>query len=128
MKNKVNKREMKKKDHKVAITPGEQIKDALEVMQISQNELAKQLGVSATSVSQWIDNKRNPKPHHRKQLCELLDLDIYEFQGMERPDEMEYLTEQEKVMLSHFRNMDALQRRSLVKLLETFRQKELVNK
>ncbi len=105
---------------KLRLTPGEQIKDALVTHQMSQSDLAKEVGVSPSTISQWCDDKRNPKPRHQKLLCEILHLDIYQFQGYELPQDYEHLTFAEQEHLSLYRHLTDRQRLAISQMIKAF--------
>lgn len=106
----------------VEITIGERILDALIEHHMSQIELAEQLQVSPSTISQWCNDKRHPKPRHQKQLCKVLGLDIYELQGYEAPQNDFTMTTAELRLITCFRQMNETQRHFLLLLLETFLQ------
>lgn len=51
------------------ITQRERIKEFLEEFNLTQVDLAKKIGVSKASVSQWIVGKTEPTPQHEKRIA-----------------------------------------------------------
>ena len=56
------------------MTLGEQIKNSREKKNLSQEELAFQLGVSRQAVSKWENGKAHPDLYNFKLLCNLYNL------------------------------------------------------
>lgn len=50
------------------------LKEAIKAKGIKQTWLAKQIGVSEVTVSNWVKEKSTPKPHHKSKLVQLLDI------------------------------------------------------
>lgn len=63
------------------MTIGGQIKQKREEKQLSQEELAEQIGVSRQAVSKWEGDLSVPTGANRRALCQILSLDLPESEG-----------------------------------------------
>ncbi len=52
------------------------LKEHLESKGLKQKWLAKKMGVSQVTVSNWVSEKHVPKKHHLDKLSELLDIPV----------------------------------------------------
>ena len=66
------------------MTLGEQIKQARELKNLSQEELAEQLGVSRQAVSKWENNTSLPHGANRELLSEILELEFGDIETIPR--------------------------------------------
>ncbi len=60
------------------MTLGEQIKQAREMKNMSQEELASRLGVSRQAVSKWENNLAVPQGINKDMMKQILEVDILE--------------------------------------------------
>jgi len=67
---------------------GDRLKYFLEKNKMSRSELAEKLGVSVSTISLWLSNKREPKEKHRIELCTIFDVSYLEL--MHTSEELAY--------------------------------------
>lgn len=85
---------------------GENIKKAATLRGIKQVEIAKHLGVSQGSVSNWIKGTNSIDLELLAKLATFLGVSLDQIFGYERMDEALILTENEKDMIKYYRELD----------------------
>ena len=71
--------------HHMPVFFGDIIRNARKALGLTQKQLAQQLGVSNTSISNWEKNLSRPDPDMIQKLCAVLRLQPNEFYAAESP-------------------------------------------
>lgn len=96
------------------LTFAEILEDSIQRSPYNKGQVAKRLGVSKGTVSNWVNGERKPDINKIIQLCVLLDVDMYYMIGATLPEGELRPTEQE--LLTQFRIMDAEEKQALLKI------------
>lgn len=96
------------------LTFAEVLEDAIQRSPYSKGEVAEHLGVSKSTVSNWVNGARKPDIDKVIQLCLFLDVDLYYMIGATLPCGELHPSEQE--LLMRFRLMDPEEKQALLKL------------
>ena len=82
----------------------ERIRHYREQRHIEQKELAKKLGITPNTISNWENGRARPDINLVPGLCDALDVNLYQLYGMAAPA-AEKITGRERSLLSSFREL-----------------------
>ena len=80
------------------LTLGQRLRRERENLNLSQDQLAAELGTSALSINRWENDKTVPRPYYRKELCRVFNLSteaLFNLQDEEEGEE-EFSAEQNR--------------------------------
>lgn len=111
-----------KKKGSAELTLHELIDDAIVDQKLKRTEVAKEIGVDRSTVSNWCNGKRTPEISKLKPLCTLLDLDIYQILGIEAPKHS--LSPFEQELIDTYRLMSRKEQNAMLEVFRAFTSKD----
>ena len=105
-------------------TQGERIQKLMDIFNIPQAELAKNLGIPKSSFSMYVSNKRHMKQDRIKLLADLYDISEAWIMGYDVPmkrkenDDRYEISDDEKIFLESYRNSDEDTKKMIDRLLK----------
>ena len=103
-----------------AVQFGDVMQDARSRKKISQEEMAKLMGVTRYTIMNWEQNKNKPDCDMLPRLCSILGITINDLFGIK----MEY-TQMERALISNFRLLKPTTQRIAASLIDSMVAKEL---
>lgn len=98
------------------LTFGEKLEDALATRHITKKELAKAIGVSGATVSNWCAGLRMPTSDKIIKICLYLDIDLYDAFGIQA--QSKFLSPKDVELVNKIKKLSIEKRNTLIKLIE----------
>ena len=104
------------------MTVNERMFKIMKEKSIKSSLLANHLGINKTVVSNWKNRGNNPPVEYIVQICELLEIDIYELLGVSKEEK----TKDEQELLNYYRKCSNNNKTILINAAKSLQELEQV--